>query len=521
MSRSRVPFAALAGVIAGGLTLGVAEVVAAVVSPTAAPILAVGSAFIDLTPPALKNFAVENFGTNDKLVLLVSMAVVIALLSAVAGVVSLRNRWAGRALVVLLGVVAAAAALTRASAGPLDALPSILGVAAGLVGLNLLMDRIQPADRPPAGDSADSAPAGSSPVPARRSFLAAAGITAALAAVAGAGGRFLGQAARNVSETRANLNLPAPATAATAVPAAATAPVEGLVPFVTPNADFYRIDTALTVPNIDPATWRLRVHGMVENEIELTYQDLVDGDLIETWLTLTCVSNEIGGDLVGNAKWLGLPIRDVLARAKPTGDADMVLSMSEDGWKASTPLEVLQEDDRDALFAIAMNDEPLPLEHGFPVRMVVPGLYGFVSATKWVTDIEVTRFADATAYWTDRGWSDKAPIKTACRLEVPGGFAQVPAGTVAVGGTAWAQHRGITAVEVRVDEGEWQPATLADEANLDTWRQWSFQWEGATPGPHTLTVRATDGAGEVQTQEKANPIPNGASGWHSRQVTVT
>lgn len=508
MSRSRVPFAALAGVIAGGLTLGIAEVVAAVISPTSAPILAVGSAFIDLTPPALKNFAVENFGTNDKLVLLVGMAVVIALLSAVAGVVSLRNRWFGRGLVVLLGVVAAAAALTRASAGPLDALPSILGVAAGLVGLNLLMDRILPASRAEGG-------------PARRSFLAVAVATAAVAAVAGAGGRILGQAARNVRDTRANLTLPTAATPAAAVPAAAAAPVEGVVPFVTPNADFYRIDTALTVPNIDPADWRLRIHGMVEEEIELTYQDLVDGDLIETWLTLTCVSNEIGGDLAGNAKWLGVPLRDLLARAKPTDDADMVLSMSEDGWSASTPLEVLQDDDRDALLAIAMNDEPLPLEHGFPVRMVVPGLYGFVSATKWVVDLEVTRFADQTAYWTDRGWAERGPIKTACRLEVPGGFAQVPAGTVAVGGTAWAQHRGITAVEVQIDDGDWQLATLAEEVSLDTWRQWSFQWEGAEPGNHSITVRATDGDGEVQTDEVVAPIPDGASGWHSRQVTVT
>jgi len=508
MSRSRLPFAALAGVIAGGLTLGIAEVVAAVISPTSAPILAVGSAFIDLTPPALKNFAVENFGTNDKLVLLVGMAVVIALLSAVAGVVSLRNRWFGRGLVLLLGVVAAAADLTRASAGPLDALPSILGVAAGLVGLNLLMNRIQPATRTENG-------------PARRSFLAVAGATAVVAAVAGAGGRIVGQAARNVRETRANLTLPSAGTPAAAVPAAAAAPVEGVVPFVTPNADFYRIDTALTVPNIDPADWRLRIHGMVEEEIELSYQDLVEGDLIETWLTLTCVSNEIGGDLAGNAKWLGLPIRELLARAKPTDDADMVLSMSEDGWSASTPLEVLQDDDRDALLAIAMNDEPLPLEHGFPVRMVVPGLYGFVSATKWVVDLEVTRFADQTAYWTDRGWAEQAPIKTACRLEVPGGFAQVPAGTVAIGGTAWAQHRGITAVEVQIDDGDWQMATLAEEAGIDTWRQWSFQWEGAEPGNHSISVRATDGDGEVQTDEVVAPIPDGASGWHSRQVTVT
>ncbi|HKS01271.1 MAG TPA: molybdopterin-dependent oxidoreductase, partial [Arthrobacter sp.] len=262
----------------------------------------------------------------------------------------------------------------------------------------------------------------------------------------------------------------------------------------------------------------MRVHGLVEQEVRLTFQDLLDAELIESHVTLTCVSNPVGGNLAGNARWLGLPIREVLRRARPTAGADMVLSTSVDGFSASTPLEVLQ-DGPDAMLAIGMNGGPLPLEHGYPVRMVVPGLYGFVSATKWVVDLEVTRFADSKAYWTNRGWSERGPIKTMARVEVPKSFATVPAGKVAIGGTAWAQTRGITKVEVQVDGGTWADAVLAEEASVDTWRQWSFIWD-AQPGPHYIKVRATDGTGDVQTGKRADPVPNGASGWQSVMVTV-
>jgi hypothetical protein len=290
-----------------------------------------------------------------------------------------------------------------------------------------------------------------------------------------------------------------------------------VTPWLTPAKDFYRIDTALSVPEIKAEEWELRVHGLVEEEVRLTFQDLLDADLIESHVTLTCVSNPVGGNLAGNAKWLGLPIREVLKRARPTAGADMVLSTSIDGFSASTPLEVLQ-DDRDAMLAIGMNGEPLPLEHGYPVRMVVPGLYGFVSATKWVVDLEVTRFADSKAYWTQRGWSERGPIKTMARVEVPKSFAVVKAGKVAIGGTAWAQTRGITKVEVQIDGGDWAEAVLSEEASVDTWRQWSFEWD-ATPGPHYIKVRATDGTGEVQTEQRADPVPDGASGWQSVMVT--
>jgi DMSO/TMAO reductase YedYZ molybdopterin-dependent catalytic subunit len=505
--RKTTALAALAGLVAGGFALALAEVLAAVVSPTSAPLLAVGAAFIDLTPAWLKNFAVETFGGNDKLVLLVGMAAVVTLLAAVAGVLGLRRRAWGTGLVALLGVVAAAAALTRPGARPLDALPSLVGVAGGAYVLTALLRRLEP-------ERADSAGGAD-----RRSFLTAVGVTAAVAVVAGAAGRLLGRSARDVSASRAALRLPAPAQPATAPGPPATLDVDGITPWRTPNADFYRVDTALTVPRVAPQDWTLRVHGEVEQEVELTFDDLLSAELIEAWVTLTCVSNQVGGDLAGNARWLGLSLADVLERARPRAGADMVLSTSADGFTASTPLQVLR-DTPEAMLAIGMNGEPLPLEHGYPVRMVVPGLYGYVSATKWVVDLEVTRFSERTAYWTDRGWAPKGPIKTASRIDVPGSFAKLTAGRVAVAGVAWAQTRGIAEVEVQVDDGDWAPARLAEDVDVDTWRQWVYEWD-ATPGNHTLRVRATDGTGEVQTSERAEPMPDGSSGWHSVTVRVS
>ena len=251
------------------------------------------------------------------------------------------------------------------------------------------------------------------------------------------------------------LKLPAPKIKAAALPAGVQSPVDGVTPFVTPNADFYRIDTALIVPEIDPSSWELRVHGMVEEEFTMAFDELLGSELIESYVTLTCVSNVVGGNLAGNAKWLGFPLREVLARAKPKDGADMVLSTSIDGFSASTPLPVLQ-DGRDAMLAVGMNGEPLPLSHGFPVRMVVPGLYGFVSATKWVVDLEVTTFAEKAGYWTSRGWSSHGPIKTASRVEVPRALGRVPAGKVSIGGSAWAQTKGISKVEIQLDDGAWQ-----------------------------------------------------------------
>ena len=472
--------AALAGVAAAAVVLSVAELIGAFFTARATPLIALGSTFIDFTPPWLKDFAIATFGTNDKAALFAGMGLTIFLLACVLGVVAYRKWALGVAGVLLMGAVIVASVVTRASVEPLDAIPSLIGTAAGLVVLRLLMARLWRMRSWPDVAADVAAKDTERPATTRRAFFAATGITAAAAAIAATGGRLLSAARSNMAQARESLQLPSPAKAAPAVPAGVQSAAPGVTPWVTPNNEFYRIDTALSVPEINAQDWELRVHGLVEQEVTLTFQDLLDAELIESHVTLTCVSNPVGGNLAGNAKWLGLPLREVLKMARPKDGADMVLSTSEDGFSASTPLEVLQ-DDRDAMLAIGMNGEPLPLEHGYPVRMVVPGLYGFVSATKWVVDLEVTRFADSKAYWTDRGWSERGPIKTMARVEVPKSFAQVPAGKVAIGGTAWAQTRGITKVEVQIDNGPWTEAVLSAEASVVTWRQWSFEWD-ATPG---------------------------------------
>jgi DMSO/TMAO reductase YedYZ molybdopterin-dependent catalytic subunit len=319
-----------------------------------------------------------------------------------------------------------------------------------------------------------------------------------------------------VSAARESLRLPGAAKAAEPVPAGADFGIEGLSPYLTANDDFYRIDTALQVPVINPDSWSLSITGMVETPVTLSYAELSALPLVEHVATLTCVSNTVGGDLIGNALWLGYPIRDLLARARPTAGADMVLSTSQDGFTAGTPLSALTDPGRQALLAIAMNGEPLPLEHGFPVRMVVPGLYGYVSATKWVTELKVTTFADDHGYWTPLGWSAKGPIKLASRIDVPTG--RVNAGAVMVAGVAWAQHTGISKVEVLVD-GEWHEAELAEVTSTDTWRQWRYEWM-ASSGDHRLSVRAYDTDGKLQVAAEAPPAPDGATGYHSVSVSV-
>jgi DMSO/TMAO reductase YedYZ molybdopterin-dependent catalytic subunit len=516
--REPAAMAALGGVAAAAVVLSVAELIGAFFTARATPVIALGSTFIDFTPPWMKDFAIATFGTNDKAALFVGMGLTIFLLACVLGVVAYRKWALGVAGVLLMGSVIVASVVTRAGVKPVDAIPTVLGTLAGLVVLRLLIAplwRLKSWPEAPAGTGAGEP---GRPATSRRRFFAATAITVAGAGIAATGGRLLSTARNNIAKARESLQLPTPVKAAAAVPPGVQSPVAGVTPWITPNGEFYRIDTALSVPEINVEDWELRVHGLVEEEIRLSFQDLLDADLIESHVTLTCVSNPVGGNLAGNAKWLGLPLREVLKKARPQAGADMVLSTSIDGFSASTPLEVLL-DDRDAMLAIGMNGEPLPLEHGYPVRMVVPGLYGFVSATKWVVDLEVTRFADSKAYWTQRGWSERGPIKTMARVEVPKSFAKVPAGRVAIGGTAWAQTRGITKVEVQIDNTPWAEAVLSSEASLITWRQWSFDWE-ATPGPHYIKVRATDGTGEVQTDQRADPVPNGASGWQSVMVTV-
>ncbi|MEV1147369.1 molybdopterin-dependent oxidoreductase, partial [Micromonospora sp. NPDC049799] len=375
---------------------------------------------------------------------------------------------------------------------------------------------------PPAVPEVTAAGAGPAEVRAtdpesRRRFLTSTAVLLGAAGAAGLGGRWLaGQ--RGVSAARTAVALPTPSSVASPVPAAADLKLAQLASYVTPNSGFYRIDTALVVPQVDPTTWELRIHGRVRNPITLTFDDLLARPMVERHITLACVSNEVGGDLIGNARWLGVPIRELLDEAQPEDGADQVVGRSVDGWTCGTPTAVLR-DGRDALLAVGMNGEPLPVEHGFPARMVVPGLYGYVSACKWVTELELTSFADFDAYWVPRGWSAQGPIKTQSRIDTPRRRNRLTAGPITVAGVAWAQQRGIRRVEVRVDEGPWQEAVLAATVSVDTWVQWSWRWD-ATPGDHTLQVRATDSTGETQTERRTPVAPDGATGWHTVPVTV-
>jgi DMSO/TMAO reductase YedYZ molybdopterin-dependent catalytic subunit len=539
----------VAGILAGGLALGIGQLVAGLVSSTSSPVVAVGELSIDFTPPAVKDFAITAFGSHDKEVLVAGILVILAIFAAAIGVLAVRRLaygLTGLGLFILVGLIAA---ITRPGASVSDLLPTLIGGAVAAFALRRLASAIPPAPRAIAPASAISSktdsPAPSPPPPSqpstgepgtnrpgaiipgpkpqpvvqpRRSFIATSAVVAGSALVAGVGGKLLAERS-SVAVAQRTLRIPRPTVAAPPLPAGVNLNIPGISSFITPNDSFYRVDTAIVLPEIPPSSWQLRVHGMVAREITLTFDDLIRRPLIEDYITLTCVSDPVGGPYVGNAKWLGASLRSLLREAGVKAGATQLLCTSADGFTSGTPVQ-LTMDGRDAMLAVAMNGTVLPVEHGFPVRMVVPGLYGYVSACKWITDIEVTTYADATAYWSDgRGWSQQAPIKTESRIDVPNGNSPLTAATHPVAGVAWAQHKGIAAVEVRVDQGPWHEARLAAVPDIDTWRQWVWDWP-ATPGQHLLESRATDRTGYTQTAVQAPPAPNGASGYPQVQVTV-
>lgn len=506
---------AMGGIAAAAVALGVTQLLAVFVGPRADSRTAVGSAVIDLTPGPVKEWAIQTFGMADKLVLSMLVLAVIAVVAAATAALETRRFPIGSVAIVAAGVVGCAAVLSRAGATLLDTLPTVVGAACGVAVLRLLTSgRFTDAAQAAADDGPD---------PGRRLSLITLGFLGA-GALTGVAGVVLSRLTTSVSGERTAFALPPVDVAAPPVPAAVQPKGVGLPSFVTSNADFYRIDTALSVPQLSRESWQLRIHGMVDREITLRFDDLDRFDVIEKLVTLTCVSNPVGGDLIGNATWTGYRVSDLLAEAGVHRDADMVLSMSIDGFTAGTPVEALT-DDRGSLLAVGMNGEPLPTDHGYPARLVVPGLYGYVSATKWVVDLEVTRFDRAQAYWTRLGWSPRGPIKTESRIDVPRSGQDVPREAVTFGGVAWAQNRGVRDVEVRIDgpdgQGDWQQADLGAAYSNETWRLWSFPWQAARPGPHTITVRATDNTGATQTSDIAQPIPDGATGWHSVDFAVT
>jgi DMSO/TMAO reductase YedYZ molybdopterin-dependent catalytic subunit len=554
MDIARVGRGMVAGLLAAAVALGIGQLVAGFVAPDASPVVAVGESSIGLTPPPVKSFAISAFGSHDKVVLVAGILAVLAILAAVVGALAMRRLAYGMAGLAVFTAVGVAAALTRPTADAGWAFPTLIGGAAAAGALRLLVRAAPPAvagptpappledgkpgshagppavpdtpePGPPAATRPGTAPA-NRPVrpppvygPERRRFLRTSAAAAGTAVVAGLAGRLLSERS-SVSQAQSSLRLPRPAHPAPPLPAGSNRRIPGLSSFITPNSSFYRVDTAIVLPEVPPSGWHLRIHGMVAREITISFDELIRRPLTADYITLTCVSNPVGGPYVGNAEWIGASLASLLREAGIRAGAEQLLCTSVDGFTSGAPVQTVM-DGRDALLAMAMNGTALPVEHGFPVRMVVPGLYGYVSACKWITDIKVTTWADR-AYWAQpgQGWAQQAPIKTESRIDVPSGGSVLKPGRTPVAGVAWAQHKGVAAVEVRVDSGPWQDARLAAVPDIDTWRQWVWEWD-ATPGTHLINARATDATGYTQTAVQEPPAPNGASGYPAISVTVS
>ena len=517
----------LAGLAAGAAGLATSYFVAMAMTLGDSPVIAVADMVVRLTPGWLAEYVIGLVGQLDKPLLLLGIFVVLGLAFAWAGRLARRTWWAPAIVYGVLAGLGAWAVTQQRGATAIDVVPVAVGFVTWLVTLSLLTEPLRSAELLEAAAFPETVPAGPEPdrlEPApladrhtRRTFVVRAGIIGAGAAVLGAAGRVVGRGRRHVEESRRLLRLPQ--VTEPRVPGAVRVGVKDVTPWQTSNADFYRIDTQLVVPAIEPKDWQLRIHGMVDRPLTLSYSDLVDRQFTEAWITLCCVSNEVGGSLISNAWFSGIRLADLLAEVRPHADADAVLQTSDDGWTCGTPLSALT-DGRNAMLAVAMNGVPLPLEHGFPVRTVVPGLYGYVSACKWVVDLEVTRFDQITAYWTERGWAEQAPVKISSRIDVPRSGADVSAGEVTFGGVAWAQHTGIAGVEFSVDGGPWLDASIAGVPNDDTW----VQWKGVTDveeGDHIVRVRAIDKNGTVQDGTERDVLPDGATGWHASDFSAS
>ena len=533
--------------------LAVAELIVGLVRGANSPVVPVGQEVIDVVPPAVKDWAIAWFGTADKAVLIIGTLISLAVVGSIVGNLAVKgNRAAAYAVTAVVGVIGVFAVQMRPAPSFGKMLPPIVGTLVSMfviwwmaprdVGVAAATTEREPAEHDvqlEPGSASSAIGSLSTATVRRRNFLQGAGTIGLLSVVAGGIGRIL-KGRFDVGGEREALELPAPVDTVAPVAPVVSEPavaessaavasiamtdfgIDEVEPWVVPNRDFYRIDTALVVPQVPKDSWKLRVHGMVDRELEITFADLLGRDMIERYITLSCVSNRVGGDLVGNAKWQGVRLKDVLDEAGVDPEATQVVSRSIDGWNCGSPTSAIM-DGRDAMLAIAMNDEPLPAEHGYPVRLVVPGLYGYVSATKWVTEIELTRWEDFDGYWIGRGWAKDGPVKTMARIDRPTkgrGYSADADGVVDIAGLAWAVHRGISRVEVSIDDGEWRACELAGVPTDDTWRQWRYRWDTPSPGKHSVRARAYDGAGVAQPEQPKDVAPDGAQGYHRVEFQV-
>jgi len=557
---------ALAGLISAGLALGIGELLAGLVGPNSSPVIAIGGAVIDATPRPLKDFAITTFGESDKIALVVGTLVLLAVFAMVLGVLAWTRLKLAAAGVLLFGLLGAAAAITRPTGSFLDTLPSMVGALTGAVALVYMItalsrraaragqvaraDRQPVGDKPIATDKAQKAAVERASVADdkrqhadetlvaklrerlagvdrstsslnRRGFFVAGGLAAGAAVVSGGAGKLL-QRRFAVSGARDDITLPKPSSPAPALPPGAdlSETVDGLTPLFTDNNDFYRVDTAITVPQVSPSDWSLRIFGMVDQEVEFTFEDLMNrDDLIERDITLSCVSNQVGDKLASTARWIGVPLKNLLDEAGIKSGADQLVSRSVDGMTIGTATDAAMNTE-DAMIAIGMNGEPLVVDHGFPARMLIPGQYGYVSACKWIVEIEATTFDAFDAYWVERDWDREGPIKVFSRIDTPQGLRPVKSGPRMVAGIAWAQTRGIAKVEVKIDGADWAEAELSPGVSKDIWRQWTYPVD-FDAGSHTITVRAADQNGDMQVEERVPPFPNGATGWHNIVASVS
>ncbi|MBR7835013.1 molybdopterin-dependent oxidoreductase [Actinospica durhamensis] len=536
---ARVGLGALIGALTAGVALAAGEAIAIFTGPASAPVFAVGEAAVNLTPAPLKEWAIAHFGEHDKQLLIAGILVLLAVIALLAGILALRRYPLGAALVGLFGAIGVAAAVSPPDSTWTWALPSVVGALVAMAALRLLVGTSHAAATTGAVSAIDGSPwelsappavephglspetAGAAlpgPAAGRRDFLLAAGGVAAGSAAVGFGANLISDRRYDVAAERAAVRIPRPTYPAPPAPAGVHPDIPGLSPFYTDNDVFYRVDTDLVLPEIDPNRWTLRIDGMVEHPIELSFADLLKRPLHEHDMTISCVSDPVGGPYVGNARWIGVSVPDLLHAAGLQSGADQLIARSAEGMTIGTPLESVL-DGRNALLAVAMNGQALPIAHGFPARMLIPGFYGYASACKWVTELTVTTFAAQQAYWVRRGYAEIGTMKTQSRIDVPKPFAHLNAGNVTVAGVAWATDRGIADVEVQIDDGPWRQARLAASDGPDTWRQWTYEWQ-ATTGTHAIQVRAADDSGTYQSATRAEPYPSGASGYESLVVIV-